>query len=179
MENQQLSSINVLGEGFVIDGVRVTIPTQCVVSGTILQHIECHGKLVLNRSAVIRGNIKAAELVIKGNYEGAVWARGTVVLSSTARFRGSISAARIVIEEGAHCQLVLNIDSDASNRYDDAELEEELHFFRGLNGKSRTGTADKRSDSSSGKSKATSGKLTDEFEMDRKDSPGKVADHFW
>lgn len=185
MEKQPLSSINVLGEGFVVDGVRVTIPTQCVVSGTILQHVECLGKLILNNSAVIRGNIKAADLVLKGSYNGTIWAKGVVTLASTARFRGKISASKLIVEEGAHCNMDIQINSDAAKRYEKAELKEENPVFRSRSSES----AEKHSDvnefseiEKKGRRKRkreASEEVTDEIEMDRSDAPGKVADHFW
>ncbi|MEX0593304.1 MAG: polymer-forming cytoskeletal protein [Balneolaceae bacterium] len=192
MEKQQHSSINILGEGFVVDGVCVTIPTQCVISGTILQHVECLGKLVLNSSAIIRGNIKATDLVLKGSYEGAVWAKGVVTLSSTARFRGTISASGLIVEEGAYCHSDIQVDSLAADRYEIAELEEDYpllsrHPQDPEESQADGGSSGKPEDSSPLKEKKTARKqkdeaseeVTDEIEMDRSDAPGKVADHFW
>ncbi|MGM0507420.1 MAG: bactofilin family protein [Bacteroidota bacterium] len=192
MENQQLSSINILGEGFVVDGVCVTLPTQCVVSGTILQHVECLGKLVLNKPAIIRGNIKATDLVLKGFYEGSIWAKGVVTLTSTAQCRGKISASKLVIEEGAHCHSDLQIDSEATRRYESVELDEAIPHFRKQSSEPLEDLSDvpslqdgeeppsqKEKKRAKKQQKESSEEVTDEIEMDRSDAPGKVADHFW
>ena len=53
------------------------------------------------QSARIKGNVKATDIYVNGNIEGAITASEKVRLDNTARIKGGITSPRISVTEGA------------------------------------------------------------------------------
>ena len=68
--------------------------------GSIEGEIVAEGILIIEEDAVIKADIKAAEVVIQGKVEG-LYAETRVELISTGSFRGELVTPNLHMEEGA------------------------------------------------------------------------------
>ena len=80
---------NVSGEGSLI------------ILGSFEGEFDLKGRLKVAQGARIKGNIKATDIYVNGEIEGAVTASEKVHLDNTARIKGGITAPRISVLEGA------------------------------------------------------------------------------
>lgn len=71
------------------------------VQGRMEGHLDVRGRVSINPSAVIQGEIKAEVLEIGGAVEGHLEISRQLILGPTARFEGSAAAVRIDMAEGA------------------------------------------------------------------------------
>ena len=71
------------------------------IGGSIEGEIVAEGILIIEEDAVIKADIKAAEVVIQGKVEGALHAETRVELISTGSFRGELVTPNLHMEEGA------------------------------------------------------------------------------
>lgn len=123
MNRNEMSFVSLLGEGSSIRDGNLTVSSHLKISGTVLQNIDCGGKLVIAGSGRVLGNIKAEDLVIEGVFEGNAWIRNHITIKRNAYVTGYLSGERIKIEEGAHCQIDTRVDREASMRFNEAMLD--------------------------------------------------------
>jgi cytoskeletal protein CcmA (bactofilin family) len=71
------------------------------IGGSIEGEIVAEGILIIEEDAIIKANIKAAEVVIQGKVEGKLHAETRVELISTGTFSGELVTPNLHIEEGA------------------------------------------------------------------------------
>lgn len=120
--SDDLRFVSLLCKDSVLTGEILFVPSHLKIGGTVHQHIECQGKLVIGPSGSVRGNIKTDELVVEGDFQGVIWAGGTVSITNSATVIGYISAEKLKIEEGAYCQFDACVDSEADKRLNQANL---------------------------------------------------------
>jgi cytoskeletal protein CcmA (bactofilin family) len=80
---------NVSGEGSLI------------ILGSFEGEFDLKGRLKVAQGARVKGNIKATDIYVNGNIEGAITASEKVHLDNTARIKGGIVTPRISVMEGA------------------------------------------------------------------------------
>ncbi len=82
------------------------------VEGKIEGEIKVDGhKLFVARSATVKGNISAQEVIVEGTVAGNILAATKVTLTSQASLEGDILASRVSIEEGARFKGAIKIKS--------------------------------------------------------------------
>ena len=80
---------NVSGEGSLI------------ILGSFEGEFELKGRLKIAQGARIKGNIKATDVYVNGEIDGAITASEKVHLDTTARIKGGIVTPRLSVLEGA------------------------------------------------------------------------------
>jgi len=80
---------NVSGEGSLI------------ILGAFEGEFNLRGRLKVAQGARVKGNVKATEVYVNGNVEGAIVASEIVHLDNTARIKGGIASPKISVLEGA------------------------------------------------------------------------------
>lgn len=120
--SDDLRFVSLLCKDSVLTGEILFVPSHLKIGGTVHQHIKCQGKLAIGRSGTVRGNVKADEVTVEGDFQGVMWASGTVTLTNSATVIGYISAEKLKIEEGAYCQFEACVDSEADKRLNQANL---------------------------------------------------------
>lgn len=102
MENQKssLNEVCVLAAGSAVEG-NVKINSNLRLEGEIKGDVSCNGKLVLSKTAVVKGNIICSELLSEGKIEGNVVAKSFVSLMETAQLNGDIQCSQLQIDKGA------------------------------------------------------------------------------
>ena len=77
------------------------------VSGVLVSNIDIEGILVISKSGVVKGNVKADSAYIHGALEGNISVRGKVNIYSEGKVSGDVLCASFMVEEGAafkgHC----------------------------------------------------------------------------
>ena len=65
-------------------------------------HLSTDGDVVILPSAVVKGDVRGADVTVGGRVEGDVTASGLLIVQSTAVILGRLSMARLVVDEGAY-----------------------------------------------------------------------------
>ena len=73
------------------------------VTQTVSKKFRTHGRLVVEEKGYIfDSNALVGEAVVKGRFNGRLFAEGTLEIHSSANLKGTISAGRLVIPAGHH-----------------------------------------------------------------------------
>jgi len=106
-----------LAAGSQFEG-RVTLSGPSVVACNLVGDIEADDMVIIEETADIRGNIRAANVIIKGRVVGDVYAQDGVEVASTGNFEGVINAPKAKVTEGAEMRGSVNI-----SKLDEAAIE--------------------------------------------------------
>ena len=93
---------NVSGEGSLI------------ILGSFEGEFELKGRLQVAQGARIKGDIKATDIYVNGEIDGAVTASEKVHLDTTARIKGGIATPRLSVLEGAKFDGELQMSNQAT-----------------------------------------------------------------
>jgi len=93
---------NVSGEGSLI------------ILGSFEGEFDLKGRLQVAQGARIKGDIKATDIYVNGEIEGAVTASEKVHLDTTARIKGGIATPRLSVLEGAQFDGELKMRNQAA-----------------------------------------------------------------
>lgn len=89
-----------ISEGCKIAGV-ITGNCDFQVNGEVEGDCEIDSTLMLAKSALWKGTIRAGNVIASGHVEGDIIASGRVEITDTAKITGTVSAAAIAVAEGA------------------------------------------------------------------------------
>ncbi len=78
----------------------VSFSKPLMIKGFFSGSINATGDLFIDRDAVVKAEIKAASVVVKGKVQGNITADSKVELQGSAEVIGDITAPRIVMEPG-------------------------------------------------------------------------------
>jgi len=106
-----------LAEGSQFEG-RIALQGPSVVACILVGDIEADDMVIIEESADIRGNIRAANVIVKGRVVGDIFARDGVEVSATGNFEGVINAPKAKVTEGAEMRGSVNI-----SKFEDAAIE--------------------------------------------------------
>jgi cytoskeletal protein CcmA (bactofilin family) len=71
------------------------------IDGEAQGEIECQGTLLISPQAKVRAAIKAANVIVNGDYEGNVDVSGRFEIGTTGRVKGQLKSQVLIIKEGA------------------------------------------------------------------------------
>ena len=71
------------------------------VSGEVDGDCDVEGSVILARSGLWQGTIKATHVVVSGHVEGDIIASGKVEIADSARITGTVTGEAIAVAEGA------------------------------------------------------------------------------
>ena len=93
------NSIAYIGSSASIVG---TLKFDCTaeIGACVEGQIESTGKLTILETGVIKGTLKAKDLIIKGKIQGNIFAENSLALCAPAAVRGDITAPKLSIEAG-------------------------------------------------------------------------------
>jgi cytoskeletal protein CcmA (bactofilin family) len=93
-------SATLVSEGCRINGV-ITGNCDFQVNGEVEGDCEIGSTLMLAKSGVWKGAIRAENVIVAGHVEGDIHASGRVEITDTARIIGTVSASAIAVAGGA------------------------------------------------------------------------------
>jgi cytoskeletal protein CcmA (bactofilin family) len=99
MANENMTNKNVLGSDVEIKG-NIKFTGELTFDGKLEGEVQTEGTLHLGDGAVIKGNITAQSVTVRGKINGNITAREKIEIKAKAELFGDIRAARLAIEEG-------------------------------------------------------------------------------
>lgn len=97
----------IIGQNTVIDG-NLNLQDESQIWGQVTGNIVTLEKVFIERTAMVKGNLKCRDVVISGELHGDIEASGIVTLRSSAKYYGKIQAEDIIIHPGAFLEADLN-----------------------------------------------------------------------
>lgn len=94
------NTLNIINSGTTITG-DVNSDGDMRVDGTIKGYLSSKARLVLGQTAIIEGDIKAANIEISGEVTGNIFATELLTIKTTAKIVGDIVSNKLIIEAGA------------------------------------------------------------------------------
>jgi cytoskeletal protein CcmA (bactofilin family) len=101
-----------ISEGCKIAGV-ITGNCDFQVNGEVEGDCEIDSTLMLAKSALWKGTIRADNVIVSGHVEGDIFASGRVEITDTAKITGTVSAAAIAVAEGAVVEGIMRTTSQS------------------------------------------------------------------
>ena len=101
-----------ISEGCKIAGV-ITGNCDFQVNGEVEGDCEIDSTLMLAKSALWKGTIRAGNVIVSGHVEGDIIVSGRVEITDTAKITGTVSAAAIAVAEGAVVEGVMRTTSQS------------------------------------------------------------------
>jgi cytoskeletal protein CcmA (bactofilin family) len=101
MEAQKLpiSEVCTLAQGSVIDG-NVKVAVNLRLEGEVKGNVDCGGRLVLSKTAIILGSVTCGDLITEGKIIGDIVAKTTIVMLNKAEVNGDIKCSQLQIDNG-------------------------------------------------------------------------------
>lgn len=91
-----------IGKSFVIKG-EMSGDDQIHIDGRVEGPIMLSdGRVNIGRDAVVKSNVQAGEVIVRGSLEGNLTARDRVEVHSGGSLTGDVKAARVTVELGAY-----------------------------------------------------------------------------
>ena len=101
-----------ISEGCRVSGV-LTGNCDFQVNGEVEGDCEIDSTLMLAKSGVWKGTIRAGNVIFSGHVEGDIFAAGHVEITDTAKITGTVSAEAIAVAEGAVVDGVMKTTSQS------------------------------------------------------------------
>jgi cytoskeletal protein CcmA (bactofilin family) len=112
IRDRSSGTATLISEGCRIAGV-ITGNCDFQVNGEVEGDCEINSTLMLARSALWKGTIRAGNVVVSGQVEGDIVASGRVEITDTARITGTVSAEAIAVAEGAVVEGIMKTTSQS------------------------------------------------------------------
>ncbi|MDN5203593.1 polymer-forming cytoskeletal protein [Fulvivirgaceae bacterium BMA10] len=93
-------SRNIIAEGTFING-NLETSGNISMQGKMKGNIKSASKVVLGKTATMKGNIIATEVEVEGKLEGSIEAKERLLLNSNSQFKGDIHSKILKVEAGA------------------------------------------------------------------------------
>ncbi len=100
LRDRSSGTATLISEGCRVSGV-LTGNCDFQVNGEVEGDCEIDSTLMLAKSGLWKGTIRAGNVVVSGHVEGDIFAAGNVEITDTARITGTVSAGAIAVAEGA------------------------------------------------------------------------------
>lgn len=88
----------------IAEDIEITGTIKCAsdieLSGKLIGDLACTGTAVIGEKAVIKGNVTAMSISIRGQINGNVSVKDRIELKASARLNGDIRAKRLTVEDG-------------------------------------------------------------------------------
>ncbi len=100
IRDRSSGTATLISEGCRISGV-LTGSCDFQVNGEVEGDCEIDSTLMLAKSGLWKGTIRAGNVIVSGHVEGDIFASGNVEIADTARITGTVTAEAIAVAEGA------------------------------------------------------------------------------
>lgn len=112
LRDRSSGTATLISEGCRVTGV-LTGSCDFQVNGEVEGDCEIDSTLMLAKSGLWKGTIRAANVIVSGHVEGDIFATGNVEITDTARITGTVSAEAIAVAEGAVVDGVMKTSSQS------------------------------------------------------------------
>ncbi|PKM78748.1 MAG: hypothetical protein CVU90_00255 [Firmicutes bacterium HGW-Firmicutes-15] len=88
-----------IAEGVVIRG-QIQSKGSLRLDGSIDGGMDVQGDLIIGASGILKGEVKAVNIILAGKLEGNLVASGKLEIASTGKIKGDVQCSVFTIEEG-------------------------------------------------------------------------------
>ena len=89
-----------IGRNVLIDG-DIAGKTDLRIAGKVYGNVSIDGELILEKFALIEGDVKCGAAILAGSIKGDVDCKRKLVLQDNAKIIGNVKAEQLIINEGA------------------------------------------------------------------------------
>ncbi len=93
-------SLNSLVVGTVVEG-SIKTESDIRIDGTLKGTLNCDSKVIIGPTGIIEGEVKCANAVIEGKFEGVLSVQGLLTIRETAHISGDVATDKLIIQSGA------------------------------------------------------------------------------
>jgi cytoskeletal protein CcmA (bactofilin family) len=98
-------SLNTLVKGTIVEGT-VKSESDIRIDGIIKGSLNCNAKVIIGPSGYIEGEVKCANAVIEGKFEGSLQVSELLNVRENAKVSGDVRTNKLIVQSGA----VFNVD---------------------------------------------------------------------
>ena len=89
-----------IGRNVQIDG-DITGKTDLRIAGKVYGNISIDGELILEKYAIVEGDVKCGAAILAGSIKGDVDCKTKLILLDNSKIVGNVKAEQLIINEGA------------------------------------------------------------------------------
>lgn len=122
VEAEIISSSNTIGKGTVLYG-DIETHGNLRIEGKVEGNIKTKSKIVLGKSSVVIGNIKAQNAEIEGSVTGKVNVADNLILKHTSVIQGDVITNKLIVESGSQFNGSCKMENGQSFRREPEQRE--------------------------------------------------------
>lgn len=127
-------SLNTLVKGTVVKG-DIKAESDIRIDGKIEGTLECGSKVIIGPTGVVEGEIKCANAVIEGRFDGNLVVQETLSLKETAIINGDASYDKLIVQQGAVINAAIKRNNQAGKNGTSNNLKVAKDIVKKTNGK--------------------------------------------
>ena len=89
-----------IGRSVQVDG-DITGKTDLRIAGKVYGNISIDGELILEKYAIVEGDVKCGAAILAGSIKGDVDCKTKLILQDNSKIIGNLKAEQLIINEGA------------------------------------------------------------------------------
>ncbi|MBQ7079814.1 MAG: polymer-forming cytoskeletal protein [Fibrobacter sp.] len=89
-----------IGRSVQVDG-DITGKTDLRIAGKVYGNISIDGELILEKYAIVEGDVKCGAAILAGSIKGDVDCKTKLILQDNSKIVGNVKAEQLIINEGA------------------------------------------------------------------------------
>jgi cytoskeletal protein CcmA (bactofilin family) len=89
-----------IGRSVQVDG-DITGKTDLRIAGKVYGNISIDGELILEKYAIVEGDVKCGAAILAGSIKGDVECKTKLILQDNSKIVGNVKAEQLIINEGA------------------------------------------------------------------------------
>ena len=89
-----------IGRSVQVDG-DITGKTDLRIAGKVYGNISIDGELILEKYAIVEGDVKCGSAILAGSIKGDVDCKTKLILQDNSKIVGNVKAEQLIINEGA------------------------------------------------------------------------------
>ena len=89
-----------IGRSVQVDG-DITGKTDLRIAGKVYGNISIDGELILEKYAIVEGDVKCGVAILAGSIKGDVDCKTKLILQDNSKIVGNVKAEQLIINEGA------------------------------------------------------------------------------
>ena len=89
-----------IGRSVQVDG-DITGKTDLRIAGKVYGNISIDGELILEKYAIVEGDVKCGAAILAGSIKGDVDCKTKLILQDNSKIVGNVKAVQLIINEGA------------------------------------------------------------------------------
>ena len=89
-----------IGRSVQVDG-DITGKTDLRIAGKVYGNISIDGELILEKYAIVEGDVKCGAAILAGSIKGDVDCKTKLILQDNSKIIGNVKAEQLIINEGA------------------------------------------------------------------------------